>query len=448
MKIHIVQKGDTLWKIAKKYGVNFEELKKMNAQLSNPDMIMPGMKIKVPTSGGNINKEVGGAKVSYGSNPKEHPYTNQKPIHKEAPVAPMKEMPKKEAPVKEVPKPIYAPKIPQPVIPEIDINNYYMMNMANMQMQSQPQAPPVPPKPKEIPKEEPKAEKPIEGGQPEPMYCVPVTPVMPGSGFCPPGPGHMMPHHMMPQVQGAYTMPMQQPMMQGVSPAMMHHMGYDEESSSSSSYMPMMHQQPMSYHHGNPQGVKGIQDNPNYGGMPQDPMGQMPAMNYPPMGYPYPGNCVPTSQVMPGSGFGPMGSPRMEHGGYPMQQVQGTMSHESPEMMQQPMMQPVQQPMQQPMQSYPMEEDCGCGCGGPSYGQSYPMPYHHHMHMATPYGYGGGQPGYGMPMQQQYGMGQPGMQAPYGMGQPGMGMPGQGVGYGMPGQFPGMPRIDGDENDF
>ena len=57
VKIHIVQKGDTLWKIAKKYGVNFEELKKMNSQLSNPDMIMPGMKIKVPTTGGNIKKE-------------------------------------------------------------------------------------------------------------------------------------------------------------------------------------------------------------------------------------------------------------------------------------------------------------------------------------------------------------------------------------------------------
>lgn len=35
VKIHIVQKGDTLWKLAKKYGVSFEELKKVNAQLSN-----------------------------------------------------------------------------------------------------------------------------------------------------------------------------------------------------------------------------------------------------------------------------------------------------------------------------------------------------------------------------------------------------------------------------
>ncbi|MEC3434256.1 SafA/ExsA family spore coat assembly protein, partial [Bacillus cereus] len=46
MKIHIVQKGDTLWKIAKKYGVDFDTLKQTNTQLSNPDLIMPGMKIK------------------------------------------------------------------------------------------------------------------------------------------------------------------------------------------------------------------------------------------------------------------------------------------------------------------------------------------------------------------------------------------------------------------
>src|SRR3954466_5312822 len=89
VKIHIVQKGDTLWKIAKKYGVNFEELKKMNSQLSNPDMIMPGMKIKVPTSGGNIKKE-----APIGTQPEstinlgvkkempiaEHPFVKEKPI--------------------------------------------------------------------------------------------------------------------------------------------------------------------------------------------------------------------------------------------------------------------------------------------------------------------------------------------------------------------------------
>lgn len=50
MKIHIVQKGDTLWEISQKYNVDFEELKEMNAHLASPDMIMPGMKIRIPSA--------------------------------------------------------------------------------------------------------------------------------------------------------------------------------------------------------------------------------------------------------------------------------------------------------------------------------------------------------------------------------------------------------------
>ncbi|GAJ99003.1 SafA/ExsA family spore coat assembly protein [Geomicrobium sp. JCM 19055] len=56
MKIHIVQKGDTLWNLAKKYDVNFEELKAANTQIANPDMVMPGMKIKVPGKGVQAKK--------------------------------------------------------------------------------------------------------------------------------------------------------------------------------------------------------------------------------------------------------------------------------------------------------------------------------------------------------------------------------------------------------
>ncbi|OLN23473.1 hypothetical protein BTO30_05805 [Domibacillus antri] len=57
MKIHIVQRGDTLWSISEKYGVSFEEVKKMNAHLANPEMIVPGMKIKIPESAGHKGKE-------------------------------------------------------------------------------------------------------------------------------------------------------------------------------------------------------------------------------------------------------------------------------------------------------------------------------------------------------------------------------------------------------
>ncbi|MBS4199797.1 SafA/ExsA family spore coat assembly protein [Bacillus sp. FJAT-49732] len=214
MKIHIAQKGETLWKIAKKYGVNFEELKKMNAQLSNPDMIMPGMKIKVP----------GGAAVKEHHVPPNIPPNIPHHVPKEMPKVEniqKKEVPvpivqpKKEIPVpivqptkeiiKEVPKekpyPIYQPVMPQP-LPEIDISNYYMMNMQQMQTQVQ-----------EMPKEEIPVQMPVMPVQQPVMpvqqpvynYCYPVMPVCDPCynpyiyGYQP---------QMMPQVQGAMVQPM------------------------------------------------------------------------------------------------------------------------------------------------------------------------------------------------------------------------------------------------
>lgn len=63
MKIHIVQKGDTLWNLAQKYGVDFQELLEANSHLANPDLIMPGMKIKIPTSAVPAKKDTGKGKV-------------------------------------------------------------------------------------------------------------------------------------------------------------------------------------------------------------------------------------------------------------------------------------------------------------------------------------------------------------------------------------------------
>uniref|UniRef100_C5D5F5 Spore coat assembly protein SafA n=1 Tax=Geobacillus sp. (strain WCH70) TaxID=471223 RepID=C5D5F5_GEOSW len=152
MKIHIVQKGDTLWKIAQKYGVDFEQLKKMNGHLSNPDMIMPGMKIKVPTAGVPVKKEAPKKETKINLAPKkeeniEHPYAHTKPfasvnieaefsepikeekvnkapeaVVNEAPKAPIKEAPK--APIKEAPKaPIEeAPKAPIKETPKAPVN--------------------------------------------------------------------------------------------------------------------------------------------------------------------------------------------------------------------------------------------------------------------------------------------------------------------------------------
>lgn len=46
---HTVVRGDTMWKIAVKYEVGVSELISANPQLSNPDLIYPGQKIKIPS---------------------------------------------------------------------------------------------------------------------------------------------------------------------------------------------------------------------------------------------------------------------------------------------------------------------------------------------------------------------------------------------------------------
>ncbi|WP_017755939.1 SafA/ExsA family spore coat assembly protein [Calidifontibacillus oryziterrae] len=226
MKIHIVQKGDTLWKIAQKYGVDFQELKNVNTQLSNPDMIMPGMKIKVPT---------GSVPVKKNEVPKEMPVQPTPiPPMKEMPVAPAppkKEMPvapappKKEMPVAPVPPkkemPVMPPVPPAPQVPvkeePLDVDLHVQQQMYNytfniptyptVPYMPTPEAAPI--KIKSAPEQEPpkeiagvkddipkfldeEAEDPMIPAQPMPtisptamypQYCIPVTGLLPGSGL-------------------------------------------------------------------------------------------------------------------------------------------------------------------------------------------------------------------------------------------------------------------------
>lgn len=146
MKIHIVQKGDTLWKLSKKYGVDFEKLKQANQQLSNPDLIMPGMKINIPGPGMTKQKE---AAV------KEKPVTKEKPVKKPEAVAP--------APPPPAPMPPPQPK-PKPK------PSYHMQQAKmNVNIYKQPAKAPAPPPKKEVkPKPKPKP-KPKEMVKPKPV---------------------------------------------------------------------------------------------------------------------------------------------------------------------------------------------------------------------------------------------------------------------------------------
>ncbi len=115
-----MQKGDTLWELSKKYGVDYEELLAANSHFSSPDMVMPGMKIRIPTTAKAVKKEA--------------PIMN---VQKEAPIMNAKEQPKVEQPYKDI-----SPK-PLPVIKEDD-KKPIMEVKPEMPLPQMPQMPQLP----------------------------------------------------------------------------------------------------------------------------------------------------------------------------------------------------------------------------------------------------------------------------------------------------------------
>ncbi|SDY46995.1 morphogenetic protein associated with SpoVID [Evansella caseinilytica] len=217
MRIHIVQKGDTLWKLAQKYGVEFEALKAANNHLNNPDLIMPGMKVKIPSGGVQAKKE-----NVYQTGKKEAPITKEVPM-KEAPPPSLKPEKEKPVPVPSAPKVPIAKPAPSYHLQKTDMN----FNIYNkMEKEIKIPAPPKVPKPKEIPKVEvpPPVKKPMEPKpKPKPFPpkkfpvkqplfadCYPVPPFYSGCFPCPPP--YPVYHHQ-------YPMPMPAPMIHGY-PAM------------------------------------------------------------------------------------------------------------------------------------------------------------------------------------------------------------------------------------
>ena len=179
MTIHIVQKGDTLWNLSKKYNVDFQALKDANSQLANPDMIMPGMKIKIPVD----KKQVTQSPKATG--PKEKLMT------------PYKQMPQKAQPVikedDQKPKQIIKKKTPFPKLPPMSINMPKLPNIHANQYNidvdiddydtaiknKQTTQPPVQPKETPVKKDEPKAQPTkAETAQwsPQNMMWMPVMP--------------------------------------------------------------------------------------------------------------------------------------------------------------------------------------------------------------------------------------------------------------------------------
>lgn len=191
MKIHIVQKGDTLWEIAKKYGVNFEELKQVNPQLASPDMIMPGMKIKVPSSTKQVKKEAP-IKEKQKEMPKptapKHPIVKEDEKEKQQIIQPEKPLPQ---------MPVY-PMMQMPAI-EQEMQNYTMINLPPMQAMPQ----------MEMPHHE-KAKEPVKEKKEEMTLDTKqhVAPQMPQHLHTPPAPQELPTVH---QHQCEEAPPMQMP---------------------------------------------------------------------------------------------------------------------------------------------------------------------------------------------------------------------------------------------
>lgn len=105
MSVHIVQKGDTLWKIAKQHQIPFDELKRLNAHLANPDYIVPGMEIFLPEA------------ASMPKRKKEMPTETPAMPMPVPPTSTQNEIPSKETPVLNTPSqqaPSWMP-FPQPI---------------------------------------------------------------------------------------------------------------------------------------------------------------------------------------------------------------------------------------------------------------------------------------------------------------------------------------------
>ncbi|MBS3679461.1 SafA/ExsA family spore coat assembly protein [Ornithinibacillus massiliensis] len=217
MKIHIVQKGDTMWELSKKYGVDFEALKAANSHISSPDMIMPGMKIRIPTNAKTVKKEA----------PVKEVKEVKKEVKKEKQVeTPFKDISPKPLPVikedDEKPEMVVKPELPMPQMPQIPQMTMPLMQAPkieqekhttyNMTFNIDESSESKESSEKEVhhakPKQQPISYQPISQPMHQPLQMIPCYPINPCWGMHPvvpihpvPLPAHMVYPQQMPMVE-------------------------------------------------------------------------------------------------------------------------------------------------------------------------------------------------------------------------------------------------------
>ena len=55
--VYTVRRGDNLWNISRKYGTTVQEIVQLN-NISNPNLIFPGQRLKIPKASNVSNKSV------------------------------------------------------------------------------------------------------------------------------------------------------------------------------------------------------------------------------------------------------------------------------------------------------------------------------------------------------------------------------------------------------
>lgn len=192
VRVHIVQKGDTLWKIAKQYTIGFDELKRLNAHLANPDYIVPGMEIYLPALPAK-KEEVKEQPIQQQPAPAPSPKEQISP-------APMPSMPSWQGDLYLQPQMPPQPQFMPMQMPQWQHTHVHFEPTIEQTMMPMPQQLPMPQMP------------PQQMPQMQPMYMPPMPPqYMPQMMPMPP---QQMSIHQVPCQQMHHPMPQQLPMPQ------------------------------------------------------------------------------------------------------------------------------------------------------------------------------------------------------------------------------------------
>lgn len=193
-----------MWEIANDYNVDFEQLKNLNPQLSSPDMIMPGMKIKIPSDAKPVKKENMKMEKEMVKTPYKDMSPKPLPVIKED----EKEQPKmmnQKPPMHQMPMPKMEPKQPMPQMQmpmmEQDVNQFTTINFSQMQ--------PAPVQKKEMKHQEKMKPMYQQHHQQQPQY-MPMVPMCCYPMYPTNQPMHqgVPPMHMEPQMPIPTPMPM------------------------------------------------------------------------------------------------------------------------------------------------------------------------------------------------------------------------------------------------